>query len=144
MDGIKINGQEYAWGDLSFVALGRTLGGAIAVDYKAKKEKKALHAAGRDPRAIQHGKREYEGTLTVLQSELIALNRAARQKGFKDALDIEFDLIMAYLSPSGVITTDKVVKLSITELPSGMKEGDMNSEHALPFVALDVKYDIGN
>lgn len=144
MDGIKINGQEYAWGDLSFVALGRTLGGAIAVDYKSKKEKKALHASGREPRGIQHGKRDYEGTLTVLQSELIALNRAARQRGYKDALDIEFDLIMAYLAPNGVITTDKVVKLSITELPSGMKEGDMNSEHVLPFVAMDIKYDVGN
>lgn len=138
----RINGQEYAWGDITFVALGRTIGGAIGVEYKPKKEKKALHASGRNPRAIQHGKREYEGTLTVLQSELIALNRAARQMGYKDALDIEFDLIVSYISPGGIVTTDRIVKLSITELPTGMKEGDMNSEHALPFVALDINYDI--
>lgn len=144
MADIKINGQEYAWGDISFVAFGRTIGGALAVDYKAKKEKKALHATGRDPRAIQQGKREYEGSLTVLQSELIALNRAARTKGYKDILDVELDLIVSYISANGVVTTDKIVKLSISELPSGMKEGDTNSEHALPFVALDIKYDVGN
>lgn len=144
MEKIKINGQEYAWGDISFVTLGRVIDGVVAIDYKPKKEKKALHATGRSPLKIQHGKREYEGSITLLQSEVIALNKAARLKGFKDILDVDIDIIVSYLSPSGSITIDKIVKASFSELPFGMKAGDLNSEHAIPFVALDILNDIGN
>lgn len=122
------------------VVFGRPLVGITGIEYKAKKAKETKHGQGRNPKSIQHGKREYEGTLTIMQSELIALNQAARAKGYKDILDVDFDVIVTYESGL-VVTVDKICCASLSELPSGMKEGDAQAEIALPFVALDVEYD---
>lgn len=131
------NSKEYDWTRINVVVLGRTLPGLRGIDYKAKMAKEALHGAGVNPKAIQSGKREYEGTLTILQSELEALNRAAKEAGYTDCLDLEFDIVVTYAA-SGVVSTDIVRGASITEYPKGMKEGDLYSEHALPFIALRI------
>lgn len=138
---VKINEKEYAWGDITVVIFGRPVTGITGIEYKTKKAKEAKFGAGREAKSIQHGKREVEGTITLMQSEFTALNQAARQKGYKDILDVDFDILVSYMD--GVaITTDRIVCASISELPSGMKEGDMQSEHALTFLALDVDYDV--
>lgn len=93
---IHINNKEYAWGDITVVVFGRPLVGITGIEYKSKKAKDVKHGWGRNPKSIQHGKREYEGTLTLMQSELTALNRAARAKGYKDILDVDFDIIVTY------------------------------------------------
>ena len=127
--GSVFNSNEYAWVDINVVLLGREVVGLRGMEYKVKRQKEALYATG---------KKEYEGTITLLQSELIALDRAAQEKGYEDITDIDFDVIVSYLPENGVITTDKVVNVSITEIPRGMKEGDLQMEIALPFIALDV------
>ena len=117
--------------------MGRPLTGLRGIEYTAKKSKEALFGAGVNPKSIQHGRREYEGTLTVLQSEMEALNRAAKEAGYTDCLDLEFDIVVTYTSGE-TVTTDIIRCASITEFPKGMKEGDLNSEHALPFIALGI------
>lgn len=140
---VKINGKEYAWADIKIVMWGRPVVGATGIEYKLGKEKTPLYAAGRYAKSIQHGKRAASGTLTVLQSEIIAMNRAAKAKGYKDILDVEAEILVSYIpEDSMAISIDRVVCVSFSELPAGMKSGDMNSEHALPFVALDIDYDI--
>lgn len=140
---VKINGKEYAWGDIKIVMWGRPVVGATAIDYKLTKEKKPLQASGYYAKSIQHGQRAAAGTLTTTQSEIIAMNRAARAKGYKDILDPEVEILVSYIpEDSAAITIDRIVCASFSEIPSGMKSGDLNSEHALPFVALDIDYDI--
>lgn len=117
--------------------MGRPLTGLRGIEYTAKKSKEAVFGAGINPKSIQHGRREYEGTLTVLQSELEALNRSAKESGYADCLDLEFDIVVTYISGE-MVTTDIIRCASITEFPKGMKEGDLNSEHALPFIALGI------
>lgn len=136
--GAVFNSNEYAWVDIKVVLLGREVEGLRGIEYKVKRQKEALYAAGKKARGIQKGRKEYDGTITILQSELIALDRAAQEKGYEDITDIDFDVIVSYLPESGVITTDKVMGASITEIPRGMKEGDLQMEIALPFIALDV------
>lgn len=131
------NSKEYDWTKISVVVLGRTVAGLRGIEYTAKMAKEALHGAGVNPKAVQSGKREYEGTLTILQSELEALNRAAKEAGYTDCLDLEFDIVVTYAA-SGVVSTDIVRCASITEFPKGMKQGDLYSEHALPFIALRI------
>lgn len=138
---IRINKKEYAWGDLHTYLYGKKIGGLRGIDYKVKQDKTPLHAAGNYARSVQHGRRDVDGTLTILQSELIALNLSARAAGYADALGLDFDVILVYVA-NGIVTTDKIIGVSITELPQGLKEGDPNMEIALPFVALDVEYDI--
>ena len=136
---VVINNKEYAWGDISVVLLGRPIIGITGIEYSAKKVKESRYGSGRMPKSIQHGRYEFEGTLTLMQSEVIAMDNAAKAAGHKSILDVEVDIIVAYISEEGVITTDKVVKASFSEMPKGMKEGDLQSEHAMPFIALDIQ-----
>ena len=136
------NSKEYAWVDVNVVLLGKPVVGLRGIEYKSKRQKAALYATGKKARGIQMGRKEYEGTVTVLQSELIAMQAAAKAKGYDDVTDLEFDIIVSYVSESGVVQTDKVVNASITEAPNNMKEGDLYSEHALPFIACDVEYNV--
>lgn len=134
----QFNSNEYAWVDVKVAMLGREVAGLRGIEYKVKHQKEVLFAAGKKGRSIQKGKKQYEGTITLLQSELIALDRAAQERGYEDVTDIDFDLIVSYLPDSGVVTTDKVSCVSITEIPRGMKLDDLQMEVALPFIALDV------
>ncbi|HIZ15167.1 MAG TPA: hypothetical protein H9816_04585 [Candidatus Tidjanibacter faecipullorum] len=137
---MTINQQEYAYGDVTVWLFGQPVAGLRGIDYKITQTKEYVRGMGRAPRGIQHGERAVEGTLTILQSEFDALNRSARASGYKDLLDVTFDIVVAYGSTNGVVTVDKICGASIKELPKGMKTSDMFSEHALPFMALDVEY----
>lgn len=142
MERVVINRREYAYGDIAVYAFGQNIGGLRGINYKLSKSKEYVRGAGRNPRGIQHGERSAEGTLTILQSELDAMNRTAQAKGYNDLLDVDFDIVVSYVMDSGVVTTDKIHMASIRELPKGMKAGDQFSEHALPFIALDIEYDV--
>ena len=138
----KFNSKEYAWIDVNVVMLGKPVTGLRGIEYKSKRQKEALYATGKKARGIQLGKKEYEGTITVLQSELIAMQAAAKAKGYDDITDLEFDIIVSYIPDGGVVQTDKVVNASITEAPNSIKVDDLYSEHALPFIACDVEYNV--
>lgn len=140
---IRINNKEYAWGDIKVIMWGRPVIGLTGIEYKTKKDKELRYASGRNAHSIQHGRRSNEGTLTITQSELQAMNNAAKQKGYKDILDVELDIVVSYIPEGSVaLTIDKIVCASFSELPKGMKEGDMKSEHSLPFVCLDIDYGV--
>ena len=64
----KFNSKEYAWIDVNVVMLGKPVTGLRGIEYKSKRQKEALYATGKKARGIQLGKKEYEGTITVLQS----------------------------------------------------------------------------
>lgn len=136
------NTNEYVWADVKVALLGREVIGLRGIEYKVKRQKEALFAAGKRARGIQKGKKEYEGTITLLQSEMIALDRAAQEKGYEDITDIDFDVIVSYVPETGVVTTDKVVNVSITEIPKALKVDDLHMEIALPFIALDVESNV--
>lgn len=142
---VRINGKEYAFGDITVVMWGRPVVGLLEINYKTSKEKSPLQAHGRIAKSIQHGKRTTDGTIVVTQSELVAMNRAARQKSYKDVLDVDVDIVMSYMpEDSTAITVDIIRCASFKEIPMGMKEGDLYSQHAMPFVALDCDYDTTN
>lgn len=138
----NFDSKEYAWIDVKVILMGKEVGGLRGIAYKSKRQTDALYAAGKKARGIQRGRKEYEGTITLLQSELIALNNAAKQKGFDDISDIEFDAVVAYAPEGGVISTDMILGIAVTEVPTEIKEGDLYQEIALPFIALDTEYNV--
>ncbi len=143
--GVIINNKEYSFGDIQVFMMGGFVMGLKEINYTSKKVKEHNHGAGRNPRGIQHGKRTSDGSLGVTQSNFEALNRAARAKGYKDLLDVDVDIVVSYVPEySTVITTDVIQCASFTELPKGMKEGDMSSTHTMPFLCLDIDYDTTN
>lgn len=133
----KFNSREYEWADVSVVAAGRMITGIRGVTYTSSQEKEALYGKGNKPHSIQRGNKTFAGSIRLLQSELEALELAAGG----DALDISFNIVVAYGNPAkgDVITTDLLVGCEITEIPKGLNQNDKFMEIELPLVMLDVK-----
>lgn len=131
------NSKEYEWSDVTVVMAGRPVTKIRAISYIKKQEKEALFAKGNKPHSIQRGNKTYEGSVTLLQSELEAIEIASGG----DALDASFNIVVAYGNPSkgDVIQTDLIKGFEFTEIPKGMSQGDKFAEHELPGIALDVK-----
>lgn len=134
---LLINGQEYSWADIRVTLFGMLVIGITKVDYKVACDKKARYAMGSTAHSIQHGNRSVEGALEITQSELIALNNSAKAKGYKDLLDVDFDIIVSY-EKDNIITTDVIKSASIKELPRTMSQGDTEMKVNIPFIALDL------
>lgn len=133
---MAFNSRQYEWADLSLVLGGRDLTGIRGIKYTEKAEKEPLFAKGRNAHSIQTGNVTVEGEITVLQSELIALERA----GNGSILGLNLDAIAAYGNPSvgDAMVTDRIVGISFTEAPKELKQGDKNMEITIPFVALAI------
>lgn len=133
----KFNSREYEWSDVSVVAAGRMVTGIRGVSYTSSQEKEALYGKGNKPHSIQRGNKSYTGAIRLLQSELEALELAAGG----DALDISFNIVVAYGNPlkGDVIMTDLLVGCEITEIPKALNQNDKFMEVELPLVMLEVR-----
>lgn len=131
------NSKEYEWSDITAIVAGRPVTKIRAISYVKKQEKEALYAKGNKPHSIQRGNKSYEANLTLLQSELEAIEAASGG----DVLDASFNVVVSYGNPSkgDVIKTDLIEGNEITEVPKGMNQGDKFSEHELPGIALNIK-----
>lgn len=131
------NSKEYEWSDITAIVAGRPVTKIRAISYVKKQEKEALYAKGNKPHSIQRGNKSYETSLTLLQSELEAIEDASGG----DVLDASFNVVVSYGNPSkgDVIKTDLIEGNEITEVPKGMNQGDKFSEHELPGIALNIK-----
>lgn len=140
---VRINNREHAWGDISILVGGQPVAGARAINYKVSQSKEALVAAGREPRAIQKGQRSYEGSLTVLQSELMALNRSARAAGYQDLLGADISIIVAYAMDGVTMTLDRIDGVNFSEYAVDASTDSLYMEVELPFVALNIEMGVG-
>lgn len=131
--------KEYEWSDVTVIMAGRMIIGFRGVAYTSSQEKEMLYGKGNKPMSMQTGNKSYSGTVTLTQSELEALEKAAGG----DALDASFNMIVSYGNPSrgDAIKTDLIKGASITEIPKEMQQNAKFMECALPFIALDIKKD---
>ncbi|WP_304265419.1 hypothetical protein [Phocaeicola plebeius] len=131
------NSKEYEWSDITAIVAGRPVTKIRAISYVKKQEKEALYAKGNKPHSIQRGNKSYETNITLLQSELEAIEAASGG----DLLDASFNVVVSYGNPlkGDVIKTDLIEGNEITEVPKGMNQGDKFSEHELPGIALNIK-----
>lgn len=136
---MSFNSNEYAWKDISVNVLGRTITGIRGVKYSVEKGKEYLHAKGSDPLAIQHTNKTYPGEIMLLQSELEALEDAAKLLNpLNDVTDINFDIIVTY--GVGITTrTDIIKSASIENYEKGMAQGDPYMETTLTFKAIAIQ-----
>ena len=131
------NSEEYAWKDLSINVLGRVLNGVTGLKYSEKTDQTPLYGRGQKPIAIQSGNMSFEGEITLLQSEAIALQNAAKAAN-KRVGQISFDIVAAY-SIDTAINTDIIKGVKISDFEKALKQGDKNMEIAFKFMALDVQ-----
>ena len=134
---MSFNSREYEWSDVAVVIAGRMVTGIRGISYTSSQEKEALYAKGNRPHSIQRGNKSYSGSIRLLQSELDALEAAARG----DVLDVSFNLIVSYGNPlkGDVITTDILMGCEITEVPKSINQADKFMEIELPLIILDIK-----
>lgn len=131
------NSREYEWADVSLVLGGNDVTAIRGVKYTEKGEKEPLFAKGRHAHSIQTGNVTVEGEITLLQSQVIALEKA----GNGSILGLNLDAVVAYGDPSkgDAMVTDRIVGVSFTESPKELKQGDKFMEVTIPFIALRVK-----
>jgi hypothetical protein len=131
------NSRQYEWADISVILGGRDLTGIRAIEYAEKFEREGLYAKGRFPHSIQTGNAEYEGEITVLQSEYEALVLA----GNGSIMGLSLDAIVSYGNPlnGDAMLTDIVQGIRFTETKKGMKQGDKFMEMKLAFKCISVK-----
>jgi hypothetical protein len=138
-----INGNEYAWEDIKVVLPGSTrpLDGVVAIEYSEKKDHINIYGRGDKPVAMGRGKREYSGSITLLQSEVEALQRTL-PKG-RSITDIPaFSIPVSYQPENGPLTVDMLIAVRFGEIKKGMKTGDPNMEIELPLIIGDIQYNV--
>lgn len=134
---MSFTSREYEWADLTLVLGGRDITGFRGIKYTEKAEKEAIFGKGRNAHSIQTGNVTVEGEITILQSEVIALEKA----GNGSILGLSVDGVLSYGDPStgSAMITDRIVGISFTEAPKELKQGDKFMEVTIPFIALAIK-----
>lgn len=132
-----ISSKQYSWNDISISAAGRIVEGIDAVEYGVKQEKSVLRGRGPKGHAIVRGNKDFEGKITLWQSEVEAMIKDAPNK---DILSLNFDIIWAFAPTDGGETViDVLVSCEFKEYKKSMKQGDSNMLIEMPFIFLDVK-----
>lgn len=129
--------SEYAWCDISVVFGGRIVEGITEIEYTEKRDKDKLYGRGCKPHKILRGNYDFEGKITLWQSELEALTRDAPNN---DILKLNFEIVVAYVPhDGGQLVTDILKSVEFNEVKKGIKQGDKNMLVELPIMFLDVK-----
>jgi len=131
------NSDQYSWCELTIDWGGRIIEGITEVEYTEKQEKGVLRGRGCKGHKVLRGNRDYEGKITIWQSELEAMTRDAPNK---DILKLNFSIGVTYVPHDGSqIVRDTLVSVEFTEVKKGLKQGDMNMLVELPIIFTDVK-----
>jgi len=136
---MAFNTKQYAWSDVRVVLLGRELTGIQGISYGVDRDKEAVYGRGSDPLSIQSGNKSYEGKITLLQSELEALEAAVQAVNpLYDLTDVAFDIVVSYGNGANS-TTDIVLSAEISKYEKGLEQEDKFMKVDLDFMALGIK-----
>lgn len=137
-----VNGNEYAWEDIGLVMLGRPLVGFRGIEYKEEQTKTNIYGRGNKPVARTRGNKVYSGSVTLLQSEVEALQAAAGEGKSLNDLP-RFDITVAFAPKSGgAITTDVLRDCEFMDLTKAMNQNDPNMEVNLPIIIGSIDYNV--
>ena len=137
-----VNGNEYAWEDIEVVMLGRPVVGIRGIEYKEEQTKTNIYGRGNKPVARTKGNKTYSGSITLLQSEVEALQAAAGEGKSLNDLP-RFYITVAYAPKSGgAITTDILRDCEFMDLTKAMNQNDPNMEVNLMLVIGSIDYNV--
>ncbi len=129
--------SQFSWKDITAAIGGKILDGITEVSYSKKATKELLYGRGNKPHKVLTGNFEFEGKITIWQSELIAMEKSAPDG---EILNLEFDITIAYIPKD---STDQVIKtlkgVQITDVTEAMAQGDTHMKVELPIIFTDIK-----
>mgnify|MGYP000417417600 FL=1 len=99
--------KQYGWKDLSIAYGGRIIEGITELEYTKKQATDYLYGRGDDPHDIVSGNNEYEGKITIWQSELEGMIRDANNN---DITTLRPDIIATYVGGEGGQTVTDILK----------------------------------
>ena len=134
-----INGAEYGFGNISIQIENVPVIGATAISYSESADVQPIYAQGRQAVAYGYGNYTCEGSISVLGSEIIALQSAARAQGFADGSISQLapmTITISYIPSEGqglpvVDTLHDVVLLSDSR---GLSQGDASITVEIPIL----------
>lgn len=125
------------------VVLGRTIEGITNVKYSRNYAKERQYGRGNKTQNILTGNEEIGGEITLLQSELRAINLAIRTVNPRLNIgNTSFDMIVNFENDEGLAQTDSIVGVNVEGYEKGMEQGDTHMKITLPFMAVDLLEDI--
>lgn len=129
------NSEEFGFSDMQVVILGRPVIGLRGLRFKVTREKSNVHGAGSSPIARTRGNKNYEGSVRLLLSELIALFQS-QGNAVDDVTDIRpFDITCVFAADAGSVTTTFILKyVEFTECEVNVNQGDQQIEIELPII----------
>ncbi|HMQ77115.1 MAG TPA: hypothetical protein PKE21_13840 [Flavobacteriales bacterium] len=135
-----INGQEYAWEDLQIVVEGKSIPliGVTGIEYVSKKVHENIRGRGNRPVSMGRGQEDYEGKITILQSELEAMQIALGTRSLTTRQP--FSITVAYAPEVGPPRVDVLQGVRITEVPKGITGDDTHMKIELPLAIFNIKY----
>ncbi len=134
-----VNGQAYAWVDITVNILGVPLAGITEITYEETSEITNNYGAGRRPTSRGHGKIEATASISIDRAEYNSLIQAAPGKNLMNIP--EFDVAVAYLPDGSAPTADILKNCRFKTNRSGGSEGDTNIMSELELVISDVEWD---
>lgn len=138
-----VNGNEYAFEDIGVILPGSPApqDGVAAIEYETKKDHTNIYARGDKPVAMGRGKKEFSGSMTLLQSTVEALQMSV--DAGKDLTNIApFTVTVAFAPEGGVATIDQLLFVRIASYKKGMKTGDGNMTVDCTLAIGDIKYNV--
>ena len=138
-----VNGNEYSWEDISILIPGKAtpVRGITDIMYTVKKDHTNIYGKGDKPVAMGRGKKEYEGEITLLQSEVEGMLSTLLPG--QDITNIPAGIVtVAYAPIGGVSVVDQLLFVRFKEMPKGMKTGDGNMEVKIPLMIGDILFGV--
>ena len=136
------NSTEFQWKDITITAMGMVFEAVTEVEYDTEVEKKQVFGRGSKAQGIQSGNEKCTGNVTVKQSILESMIRTAQATSPNAKLtDISFDIQVHYVKDTDLVK-DRIVSAEFTKQPKSMKQGDGEMLVKLPFMAMDIQYNI--
>lgn len=137
-----INGNAYAWEDVKVLIDGTVipLVGIKSIEYTTEKNHYNIHGAGDSPVELGRGLKNHNGSITLLQSALEAL-QAALNPG-EDVTKPVYNFTVAYAPEGASAKVDRLVACRFTSVPKAIGHDNTHMEITLPMVIGEIKYNV--
>lgn len=131
-----INGVNYSWSNISFLAFGVPLIGITEITYTRKQKKENNYGAGEYPTSRGYGNYEYEGSITVYLDEWKNFIAAAPNR---DPLQISaFNVPVVFGGSRVTANKDILIGVEFLEDPMDSKQGDTKIMVKIPLIIADI------
>jgi hypothetical protein len=120
----EVNGVAYSWVQIQTMIAGVPVTGITAINYKDSQEMDEIYGAGRMPVARGYGRIKAEGSITLLQDEIMAIRAASAAPSHRLQDIAPFTINVSYIKEGSNIITDTLHNCQFKTNGVDTKEGD--------------------